>query len=129
MEVQTRCTGSGILSVLFGNPRCTGRARETREYVVLRLRSNLDRAGESPVDDDIGQFGKDQQGEEPGYQRLRTANSRCRRKSNGDRQDAATEQNQPYHVGDDAFRCYQPGTPRRRNNVELTQNLGRLTSL
>jgi hypothetical protein len=48
----------GFLWVLFGTPRCAGRAREIREYVVLRLRSNLDLAEEWPVDDDIGQFGK-----------------------------------------------------------------------
>jgi hypothetical protein len=46
---------------------------ETREYVALRLRSNLDRAKEWPVDADIDQFEKDQQCEEPGHQRLGTA--------------------------------------------------------
>jgi hypothetical protein len=112
--------------VLFGNPRCTGRARETREYVFLRLRSNLDRAEEWPVDDDIGQFEKISDARSPVISVWAPKILGVEEKVTETRQDAATEQNQPFDVGDNAFCCYQPGTPRRCNNVELTQNLGRL---
>jgi hypothetical protein len=66
MEVQTRCTRSGIfIGTLLGTRAAPVEPAKPVSTSFFASGPTLNRAGESPVDDDIGQFGKDQQARSP----------------------------------------------------------------